>query len=42
LLDPLLIGERRKNFQSRYYLIDQFELTTAEDYLVAEFLKDPE
>jgi hypothetical protein len=42
LLDPLLIGEKRKNFQSRYYLIDQFELTKAEDYLVAEFLQEPD
>jgi hypothetical protein len=38
LLDPLLIGEKREQFGSRYYLIDQFELTKAEEYLVAEFL----
>jgi hypothetical protein len=41
LLDPLLIGERREQFRSRYYLIDQFELTQAEDYLRAEFLTEP-
>jgi len=42
LLDPLLIGEKREGFRSRYFLIDQFELTKAEDYLVAEFLRNPE
>jgi len=42
LLDPLLIGEKRERCRSRYYLIDQFELTTAEDYLTAEFLTNPE
>ncbi|HEY0793073.1 MAG TPA: hypothetical protein VGD78_18555 [Chthoniobacterales bacterium] len=40
LLDPLLIGEKREQFRSRYYLIDQFELTQAEDYLRAEFLEE--
>ncbi|MBW0000250.1 MAG: hypothetical protein JO015_14205 [Verrucomicrobia bacterium] len=42
LLDPLLIGEKREHFGSRYYLIDQFELTKAEEYLVAEFSTGPE
>ena len=42
LLDPLLIGEKREHFRSRYYLIDQFKLTKAEDYLAAEFLSNPE
>jgi len=41
LLDPLLVGERRERFRSRYYLIDQFDLTQAEDYLATEFLCDP-
>lgn len=41
LLDPLLVGEKREGFRSRYYLIDQFELTLAEDYLASEFLSDP-
>jgi hypothetical protein len=41
LLDPLLVGEKREGFRSRYYLIDQFELTQAEDYLASEFLWDP-
>ena len=42
LLDPLLIGEKREGFRSRYFLIDQFELTKAEDYLVSEFLRNPD
>lgn len=42
LLDPLLVGERRERFRSRYYLIDQFDLTQAEDYLASEFLHDPQ
>jgi hypothetical protein len=41
LLDPLLVGERREHFRSRYYLIDQFDLTQAEDYLASEFLQVP-
>ncbi|MBV9491401.1 MAG: hypothetical protein JO069_17020 [Verrucomicrobia bacterium] len=41
LLDPLLIGEKRERFRSRYFLVDQFELTKAEDYLVAEFSGGP-
>lgn len=41
LLDPLLVGERRERFRSRYYLIDQFDLTQAEDYLAGEFLQAP-
>jgi hypothetical protein len=42
LLDPLLIGEKRGRFRSCYFLIDQFDLTKAEDYLIAEFLINPE
>lgn len=42
LLDPLLIGEKRENSHSSYFLIDQFDLTKAEDYLIAEFLINPE
>jgi len=40
LLDPLLIGEneKREGSRSSYFLIDQFDLTKAEDYLIAEFL----
>lgn len=38
LLDPLLIGEKRERSRSSYFLIDQFDLTKAEDYLIAEFL----
>jgi hypothetical protein len=41
LLDPLLVGEKREHFRSRYYLLDQFELTQAEDYLASEFLWEP-
>jgi hypothetical protein len=41
LLDPLLVGEKREHFRSRYYLIDQFDLTQAEDYLASEFLQAP-
>jgi len=42
LLDPLLIGEKRERSRSSYFLIDQFDLTKAEDYLIAEFLINPE
>ncbi len=42
LLDPLLIGEKREKSRSSYFLIDQFDLTKAEDYLIAEFLINPE
>jgi hypothetical protein len=42
LLDPLLIGEKREKSGSSYFLIDQFDLTKAEDYLNAEFLINPE
>ena len=42
LLDPLLIGEQRERSRSSYFLIDQFDLTKAEDYLIAEFLINPE
>jgi hypothetical protein len=42
LLDPLLVGEKREHFRSRYYLIDQFELSRAEDYLASEFAHEPQ
>jgi hypothetical protein len=42
LLDPLLIGEKRERSRSSYFLIDQFDLTKAKDYLIAEFLINPE
>ena len=37
LLDPLLIGEKRERSRSSYFLIDQFDLTKAKDYLADEF-----
>jgi hypothetical protein len=39
-----LIGEneKREGSRSSYFLIDQFDLTKAEDYLIAEFLINPE
>src|SRR5260370_23734933 len=38
LLDPLLIGEKRERSRSSYFLIDQFDLTKAKDYLADEFV----
>ena len=37
VLDPLLIGELQQDSVRKYYLIDQFELTEAEQYLADEF-----
>jgi hypothetical protein len=37
ILDPLLIGELQQGCERKYYLIDQFDLTEAEQYLAAEF-----
>jgi hypothetical protein len=37
ILDPLLIGERQQDGLRKYYLIDQFDLTEAEQYLADEF-----
>jgi hypothetical protein len=36
-LDPLLIGELRKGDHRRFFLLDQFDLTAAEQYLADEF-----
>jgi hypothetical protein len=36
-LDPLLIGEVKQGRRRRFYLIDQFDLTEAEQYLADEF-----
>jgi hypothetical protein len=37
LLDPLLIGELKRGRCRKYYLIDQFDLAQAEQYLADEF-----
>ena len=37
VLDPLLIGELKQSRASKYYLIHQFDLTEAEQYLADEF-----
>jgi len=36
-LDPLLIGELRQGRSRKFFLIDQFDLTEAEQYLADEF-----
>jgi len=36
-LDPLLIGELKKGDRRRFFLLDQFDLTAAEQYLADEF-----
>ena len=36
-LDPLLIGELKKGDCRRFFLLDQFDLTAAEQYLADEF-----
>jgi hypothetical protein len=36
-LDPLLIGELKKGNRRRFFLLDQFDLTVAEQYLADEF-----
>ncbi|MGA8657606.1 MAG: hypothetical protein WB586_15790 [Chthoniobacterales bacterium] len=40
-LDPLLIGELKQGQQSQFFVIDQFELTAAEQYLTDEFATRP-
>jgi hypothetical protein len=42
VLDPLLIGELRQGRARRYYLIHQFDLTEAEQYLADEFAVKPD
>jgi hypothetical protein len=37
VLDPLLVGELKQSHASKYYLIHQFDLTGAEQYLASEF-----
>ena len=36
-LDPLLIGELKRGSRRRFFLLDQFDLTAAEQYLADEF-----
>jgi hypothetical protein len=36
-LDPLLIGELKRGNRRRFFLLDQFDLTAAEQYLADEF-----
>ena len=36
-LDPLLIGEIVRGYQRRFFLLDQFDLSAAEQYLADEF-----
>ena len=36
-LDPLLIGELKQGSRRRFFLLDQFDLTPAEQYLADEF-----
>src|SRR5271165_1132601 len=36
-LDPLLVGELKQGRSRKFYLIDQFDLTAAEQYLADEF-----
>jgi hypothetical protein len=40
-LDPLLIGELRQGRRHQFFLIDQFDLTEAEQYLGDEFATKP-
>ena len=42
VLDPLLIGELKQSRGRKYYLIHQFELTEAEQYLADEFATKPD
>jgi len=36
-LDPLLIGELKQGTRSKFFVVDQFALTAAEQYLANEF-----
>jgi hypothetical protein len=40
-LDPLLIGELKRGGQSKFFVLDQFALTPAEQYLADEFATQP-
>ena len=41
VLDPLLIGELKQGQERKFYLIHQFDLTGAEQYLADEFATKP-
>jgi hypothetical protein len=41
-LDPLLIGELKQGRRSKFFLIHQFDLTEAEQYLTDEFATNPD
>jgi len=41
-LDPLLIGELKQGRRRQFFLIDQFDLTEAEQYLADEFAFKPD
>ena len=41
-LDPLLIGELKQGRRSKFFLIHQFDLTGAEQYLTDEFTTNPD
>ena len=41
-LDPLLIGEVKQAGESRFFVVHQFELTAAEQYLADEFSVKPD
>ncbi len=41
VLDPLLIGELKQGRERKFYLIHQFDLTGAEQYLADEFATNP-
>jgi hypothetical protein len=40
-LDPLLIGELKQGRRRKFFLIHQFDLTEAEQYLTDEFAANP-
>jgi hypothetical protein len=42
VLDPLLVGELKQGRCRKFYLIDQFDLTEAEQYLADEFATKPD
>jgi len=42
VLDPLLIGERKEGRGRKFYVIHQFDLTEAEQYLADEFATKPD
>jgi hypothetical protein len=42
ILDPLLVGELKQGHARKYYLIHQFDLTEAEQYLADEFAIKPD